>query len=172
MILANILLDIVNGLPHEASVMVTAMLPFAELRGAIPMALCIFKMNPVKAYILAVTGNIIPVVPLLIFLEPVEQKLRRFRIFDSFFEWLFNRTHARTNEKIQKYGAIGLVPFVAIPLPVTGAWTGVAASYIFNIKFKHAFIAIALGVMIAGVIVTLASMGVIHIAFINSLCFS
>ncbi|MFQ5975066.1 MAG: COG2426 family protein [Candidatus Hydrothermarchaeales archaeon] len=166
MVLANILLDIIKGLPHEVAVMVTAMLPFAELRGAIPMALWVYGMNPVKAYVLAVVGNIIPVVPLLIFLEPVEQRLRRFSIFDAFFEWLFTRTHARTNEKIQKYGAIGLVPFVAIPLPVTGAWTGVAASYIFGIKFKYAFPAIVLGVLIAGVIVTLASMGVIHIAFI------
>ena len=166
MVLINILLDIVKALPHEATVLVTAMLPFSELRGAIPMAIWVYKMNPVKAYILAVIGNIIPVIPLLIFLEPVEQWLRRFKIFDSFFEWFFTRTHARTNEKIQKYGAIGLIPFVAIPLPATGAWTGVAASYIFGIKIKYAFPAIVLGVMIAGVVVTLASMGMIHLAFI------
>jgi len=166
MFLANILLEIIKGLPHEVAVVVMAMLPFAELRGAIPIALGVYKMNPLKAYLLAVFGNILPIIPLLLFLEPVEQKLRRFSIFDSFFEWLFTKTHARTNEKIQKYGAIGLVPFVAIPLPVTGAWTGVVASYIFGIKFKHAFTAIVLGVMIAGVVVTLASMGVIHLAFI------
>ncbi len=166
MILFNILLDIVKSLPPEIAVVVTAMLPFGELRGAIPLALLVYEMNPVKAYVLAVIGNIIPVIPLLIFLEPVEQRLRHISIFDSFFDWVFTRTHARTNEKIQKYGAIGLVPFVAIPLPVTGAWTGVAAAYIFGIKFKHAFAAISLGVMIAGVIVTLATMGILQIAFI------
>ncbi|MFQ6136868.1 MAG: COG2426 family protein [Candidatus Hydrothermarchaeales archaeon] len=166
MALLNILTSTLNGLPREIAVVITAMFPFAELRGAIPLALGLYKMDPIEAYILAVTGNIIPVVPLLLFLEPVEQRLRRFGIFDSFFDWLFIRTHARTNEKIQKYGPIGLVPFVAIPLPVTGAWTGVAASYVFGLKFKHAFPAILLGVMIAGIIVTLASLGTIHVWFI------
>jgi uncharacterized membrane protein len=102
---------------------------------------------------------------LLLFLGRVESYLRSwFSIFDSFFSWLFSRTRRRTKDKVEKYGALGLVPFVALPLPVTGAWTGVAAAYVFGIKFRYAFPAIALGVVIAGVIVTLASLGALSIA--------
>jgi uncharacterized membrane protein len=142
-------------------VLVIAMIPISELRGAIPVALGAYNMNPAEAYFFSVTGNIIPVVPLLLFLGRVERWLRRFSFFRWFFDGLFSRTRRRTEAKVQKYGALGLVPFVAIPLPVTGAWTGVAAAYIFGIKFKYAFPAITVGVLIAGVVVTLASIGAI-----------
>jgi|Deesub1362A_J573_1020465.scaffolds.fasta_scaffold04583_2 uncharacterized membrane protein len=157
--------QVLTGAPPELVVIVIAALPVSELRGAIPMALKIYGMSPWKSYILAVFGNLLPVPVLLLFLGRVESYLRsRFSIFDSFFSWLFSRTRRRTKDKVEKYGALGLVPFVALPLPVTGAWTGVAAAYVFGIRFRYAFPAIALGVVIAGVIVTLASLGALSIA--------
>jgi uncharacterized membrane protein len=156
--------QVLTGAPPELVVIVIAALPVSELRGAIPMALKIYGMSPWKSYILAVFGNLLPVPVLLLFLGRVESYLRsRFSIFDSFFSWLFSRTRRRTKDKVEKYGALGLVPFVALPLPVTGAWTGVAAAYVFGIRFRYAFPAIALGVIIAGVIVTLASLGALSI---------
>jgi uncharacterized membrane protein len=77
---------------------------------------------------------------------------------DRFFEWLFARTRKRSGA-LEKYGAIGLVLFVAIPLPVTGAWTGSAAAFLFGIPFRKAFPIILLGVMIAGGLVTAAVLG-------------
>ncbi len=137
-----------------------AMVPFGELRASIPTGLIIYQMAPLQVFLLSVIGNILPVVPLLLFLEPVSRWLRRYRIFDRFFEWLFARTRRYSNS-IDKYGSLGLIPFVAIPLPVTGAWTASAVAFVFGIRFRYAFGAILAGVMIAGVIVTLSCMGVL-----------
>lgn len=153
------------GAPPELVVVAVATLPVSELRGAIPLAIEVYGMSPWKSYLLAVLGNLLPVPVLLLLLGRIEGYLRRrFSVFDSFFSWLFSRTRRRTGEKIARYGALGLVPFVALPLPVTGAWTGVAAAYIFGIEFRYAFPAISLGVLIAGMVVMLASMGVLSIA--------
>ena len=149
-------------IPAELSVMVTAALPVSELRGAIPLGVVKFGLPVFKTYVLAVIGNLIPVIPLLIFLEPVSQKLRRFKLWDRFFEWLCRRTRKRA-EIVEKYEAIGLALFVAIPLPVTGAWTGSVAGLLFRIKFKYAFPAIICGVLIAGVVVTTLTLGGKHL---------
>lgn len=148
-----------TGLSPEAVVALLAMLPISELRGAIPVALGIYSMPPVKAYAIAVLGNILPVVPLLLFFGPAERSLRRVPQADSFFEWLFARTRRNAGEDIQRYGALGLAIFVAIPLPATGAWTGALAAYLFGLRFWRSLAAICLGVLLAGVIVTLASLG-------------
>ncbi len=149
-------------LPPQLVVFIAAMLPFSELRGAIPLAIGQYGINPVEAYIIAVLGNLVPVVFLLHFLGPIEQRLRFIQVFDMFFDHLFHRTRKKHSERIDKYGALGLVTFVAIPLPVTGAWTGVAAAYVFDIKKRYAFPAIVFGVLLAGVIVTLLTHGVVN----------
>ncbi|MFQ6092637.1 MAG: COG2426 family protein, partial [bacterium] len=115
-----------------------------------------------EAYLWAVTGNFVPVIPLLLFLEPASNWLRRYRIFDGFFSWLFARTRRR-GRLVERYEALGLVLFVAIPLPVTGAWTGTVAAFIFGIRFSYALPAVLGGILIAGVVVTLASLGVISV---------
>ncbi|MBW6517870.1 MAG: small multi-drug export protein [ANME-2 cluster archaeon] len=150
-------------IPHWLSIVIIAMLPVSELRGAIPVALAPadvggYGMSVPEAYILAVLGNMIPVIPLLLFLEPVSDFLRRWRIFDIFFTWLFTRTHHNHSESFEKYGTLALTIFVAVPLPVTGAWTGCAAAFVFGIKFRHALLAIFAGVLIAGVVVTLLTL--------------
>ncbi len=136
-------------------------LPLSELRGAIPIALTIYKMPVLPAYFFAVLGNIVPAIFLLLFLKPFSEYLRRWHYFNIFFEWLFKRTRRDTEKKFEKYGAIFLLFFVAVPLPVTGAWTGSAAAFIFGIRFWYAFPTILGGVMIAGILVTLASLGII-----------
>ncbi len=145
----------------ELIVVLIAMLPVAELRLAIPIAIYGFELDWFTAFYLSVVGNMIPVIPLLLFLEPVSNFLRRWRIWDIFFTWLFERTHRRHNANFEKYGSIGLAIFVGIPLPVTGAWTGCAAAFVFGFKFKNAFLAILSGVIIAGAVVTtLTVMGI------------
>ncbi|MDD4898088.1 MAG: small multi-drug export protein [Methanocellales archaeon] len=148
------------SLPDWISVIVVAAMPISELRGAIPLAM-LHGFDPLTAYMLAVIGNLMPVVPLLLWLEPVSNYLRRYKSWDKFFNWLFTRTRRRHSEYFEKYGAIALSLFVAIPLPVTGAWTGCAAAFVFGIKFSHALPAILLGVLIAGVVVTLTSLGIL-----------
>jgi len=153
----------INVLPECIRVMLIAMVPFGELRVAIPIGISLYNMDSSQAFVLSVIGNMLPVVPLLLFLEPVSNWLRRYRVFDRFFNWLFARTR-RYDHRMEKYGALGLIPFVAIPLPVTGAWTACAAAFVFGIHFRYAFPAILAGVMIAGVIVTLSCMSVLVIS--------
>ncbi|MDP3732662.1 MAG: small multi-drug export protein [Candidatus Omnitrophota bacterium] len=149
-----------KGVPKEYVVMLVGALPISELRGAIPLALS-FGMPMGKAFWLSVIGNSIPVMPALFLLEPVSSRLRRFKIWSRFFDWLFERTKKKA-DTIQKYEALGLAIFVAIPLPMTGAWSGVVAASLFKIRFRYAFIAIIAGVIGAGLIVSaLCALGII-----------
>ncbi len=159
MTLESTLLDLFSFIPSkELIVVLMAALPVAELRLSIPVAIMNepygFGIDPFTAFYLSVIGNMIPVIPLLLFLEPVSNYLRRWRIGDIFFTWLFERTHRKHSANFEKYGSIGLAIFVGIPLPATGAWTGCAAAFIFGFKFKNAFLAILAGVLIAGALVT------------------
>ncbi len=156
----NVLLEYLKCLPRELIVVIVGALPVAELRGAIPLALS-FGFSASKAFWLSVLGNIIPVIPALILLEPVSPRLRRFKPWARFFDWLFERTK-KNSDAIQKYEALGLAIFVAIPLPMTGAWSGVIAASLFKIRFRYAFLAISAGVIGAGLIViTLCSLGIL-----------
>lgn len=147
-------LGILSSVPHWLATMIIGAMPIFELRGAIPIALWTYGMHPATAYLFAVTGNMLPVVPLLLYLEPVSKYLRRYALFDKFFSWLFGRTHRNHSQRFEKYGTLALTLFVAVPLPVTGAWTGCAAAFVFGIQFRHALLAILAGVLIAGFIVS------------------
>ena len=156
----NIIINWLKDVPKEYIVMLVGALPISELRGAIPLALS-FGMPMSKAFWLSVIGNSIPVIPALFLLEPVSNRLRRFKIWSRFFDWLFERTKKKA-DTIQKYEALGLAIFVAIPLPMTGAWSGVVAASLFKIRFRYAFIAIIAGVIGAGLIVSvLCGLGII-----------
>ena len=146
----------------EAAVVILAALPIAELRGAIPLALAM-GFSPLKSYMLSFAGNLIPIVPLLFFLQPIAEKLRHIKMFEKFFDWLFERTRRKAS-LIEKFEALGLILFVAIPLPVTGAWTGCVAATLFKIRFRYAFAAITAGVVFAGLIVTGISLGILSIS--------
>ncbi len=145
-----------KGISPELAVIIISMLPIVELRGAIPVA-HVFGMNPFLAYFLSVVGNMIPVIPILLLLGPISRFLMKFKWGKKFFDWVFERTRKRIGEKVEKYETLGLSVFVAIPLPITGAWTGCAGAFLFGIKTRHAFWAILLGVIVAGVIMTILS---------------
>ena len=135
----------------EIAVIVLGAMPISELRGAIPLALAL-DFPPLKAYVLAVFGNLLPIIPLLFLLQPISNKLRRIKFFEKFFNWLFERTRRKAG-LIEKFEALGLILFVAVPLPVTGAWTGCVAATLFKIRFRYALAAVILGVLIAGLVV-------------------
>lgn len=151
---AEVLISLFSSFPDELAVVLMAMLPVAELRLAIPVAILAFNIDPAYAFFLAVIGNMIPVIPLLLFLGPVSDFLRRWHVWDVFFTWLFKRTHHKHSARFEKYGTMALALFVGIPLPVTGAWTGCAAAFVFGIKFRHSLFAITTGVLLSGIIVT------------------
>jgi uncharacterized membrane protein len=149
-----------SGSSHELVTFVLSMLPISELRGAIPYAITVGEMSWQRAYVIAVIGNFLPVIPIVLLIGPVSRYLRRARAFDRFFTWLFARTR-RKGRMIERFEVLGLILFVAIPLPVTGAWTGSVAAFLFGVRKAVAFPAILCGILIAGVVVTLATTGVI-----------
>jgi uncharacterized membrane protein len=153
-------IHLLSNWPHELTTVILAMAPVSELRGSIPYAIVVAKMPWQEAYVISVLANFLPVIPILLFIGPVSEWLRRFAIFDRFFTWLFARTR-RKGRLIERFEVLGLALFVAIPLPVTGAWTGSLAAFIFGVKKRTAFPTIFVGIGVVGVIVTLASLGVI-----------
>ncbi|UCE36523.1 MAG: small multi-drug export protein [Thermoplasmata archaeon] len=160
--LAESIIDILQGLPSWLIIIFIAMIPFIELRGTILLwaaqggdfsfAGFPYPEGWIPIYIVSVIGNMIPIPFILLFFPWVEKKLRRWKIFDRFFDWLFARTRKRTGKSVEKYEELALVLFVAIPLPITGAWTGSLVSYLFGLDRAKSIIFIFIGVLIAGAI--------------------
>lgn len=142
-----------SGFPKEVLVMIIAALPIFELRGALPVAINLFHFPWYYAFTLAIIGNMLPVPFILLFLNALSRLSCKIGALDRMFQWLCERTRQR-GKVIERYEIIGLALFVAVPLPVTGAWTGALAAVLFRLKFKHAFLSILAGVVIAGAIVT------------------
>jgi len=147
-----------NGTMQWLWVVMLAMLPISELRGAIPLAIGIYKLNPYASIPLIVAANFLPVPFILKFLGPVERFLRKWKFWDKLMTRIFERTRIKTRKSIEKWESLALILFVAIPLPVTGAWTGSLAAYLFGLDFKKSLLCIFIGVVIAGAIVTTAVM--------------
>jgi uncharacterized membrane protein len=141
------------GFAKELIIVIVSILPVIELRGAIPLAINVFGMPWYEAYLLAAAGNLIPVPILLLFLDSIAKLVSRVKIGERFMQWLFNLTRKRSRN-IEKYEKIGLALFVAIPLPLTGAWTGAIAAFLMGFSFKYSMLSITCGVLIAGAIVT------------------
>lgn len=138
---------------HELSVFLIAMSPLAELRGALPLAINVYHMSWWQAYGLAVLGNLAVVPILLLSLKWIMRMISRVGIGKKLSNWLtlYAQKRGRT---IKRYEWFGLMALVAIPLPVTGAWSGSLIASILGMGFWEAFIPISLGVLIAGVVVT------------------
>jgi len=135
--------------------------PVAELRGGIPLA--ISQGCPAcVAYLLAVLGNLLVVPILFAGLRYGEELLLRWRPTRALLGWLFARTR-RKGRLIERAGPVALVLLVAIPLPGTGAWTGAIAARLFGIPIRKALPWIGLGVLIAGIVVLLVSLGLFEL---------
>jgi len=143
---------------NELATFFIAALPLSELRGAIPLGILKFGFGSYKAFAISVAGNILPVLPLLFGLEKTSEYLsRRFYWFNRFFNWLFERTRIKHSGRFAYWGDLALFIFVAIPLPLTGAYSGAVAAFVFGIPKARAFWSIVLGILTAGLIVTAAT---------------
>lgn len=152
------------NLSSELSTFLIAMIPIGELRASIPIALGIYHLSPLKAFFWSVLGNIIPGFFFLWFLTPLTNFLEKhFSLLNRFFNWLFERTRRKHSQKFEAWGALALISFVAIPLPMTGVWTGAVAAFVFGVPYKKGVLMISLGAMIAGIVVTLVSLGFLRI---------
>lgn len=139
-----------------------AMLPIAELRGAIPLGIY-WGLSPILVFIIAIIGNMVPVPLILLFLEGIEKYLRKSEKMARALDWIFERTYKKADEKVRRWEYLALILFVAIPLPGTGAWTGSLIAYLFKFDIKKSMLSIFIGVLIAGLIVLIASLGFLNI---------
>jgi len=139
-----------------------SMVPVIELRGAIPVAVA--HGLPVWAAVcVSVVGNLIPVPFIIVFVRKIFAWIRRHAPkLDGFVTRLEERA-AKKSDLVRKFSFWGLFVLVAIPLPGTGAWTGALIAAMLEMRLKHAFPAIALGVVAAGIVVGLAALGIVHI---------
>lgn len=136
----------------------TAMVPVIELRGAIPYGV-IAGLSVPAAFIISVIGNLVPIPFAVVFTRRIFEWLRSINArFDSLVKW-FEAKADRNKDVVLRYEFWGLVLLVAIPLPGTGAWTGALVAAMMDMRLKRAMPAIAIGVLIAGIIVTTVTYG-------------
>lgn len=135
-----------------------AMVPVIELRGAIPIGVA-NGLEPWFATLLAVIGNLIPIPFILLLLNKIFDWLRDKKYTKKLIAWLEKKAE-KNRKKVDKYGWLGLIILVAIPLPGTGAWTGALVASCFKMKFKPSMLAIIAGVIIAAIIVFAITYGV------------
>jgi len=126
-----------------------SMIPWLESRYVIVYAMLGLGWTWWSAFPIAVIGNILPIPFILLFFKYVEKFLRNYSFWANIMDKLFAKTRSRADSKIRRYEHLGLLLFVAIPLPFTGAWTGALIAYLFDLKFSMSLITIFVGILIA-----------------------
>ena len=140
-------------MPDYLYALILSILPISELRGGIPFAL--LKGYPVVlTYSGCVAANFLVGPLVFVFLNTLHRLLSGIAVYRSLFGWFEKNVRRRTAHLIDRYGFWGVTIFVAIPLPVTGAYTGSLAAWLFKLDWKRSMLAVMAGVIIAGIIVT------------------
>ncbi|MBP5207128.1 MAG: small multi-drug export protein [Clostridia bacterium] len=134
------------------------MIPIIELRGAIPLG-CVLGLPFWQSFGIAVIGNLLPAPFILLFIQKLFSWMKRFKLTRKMALWGERRAEVKS-EKRENLSFFGLALFVAIPLPGTGAWTGSLVANFLGIRFRKAMLAVVVGVITAGIVVTLISYGV------------
>ncbi len=148
-----------DTLPAELVIFIISLMPVLELRGGM-IAAKLLGVSLAKAFVICYVGNIIPIPFILLFIRRIFKFLKRFKRVGALIEKLELRS-IRKSEKVTRWREWGLLTFVAIPLPGTGGWTGALIAALLDIRIKKSFPIIALGVLIAGVIMAVFSYGLL-----------
>lgn len=156
--LVSKLLSMLSGLPEELIVFIISMFPIIELRGGL-IAASALDIPMYKAIIICFVGNLIPIPFILLLITPIFAWLKNTKWVKKHIEKLEKKAMDKS-DTIQKYEFVGLVCFVGIPLPGTGAWTGSLIAALLGIKFRKAFPAIILGLLLATTIMCIFSYGI------------
>ena len=136
--------------------------PFIELRGSIPVGVA-SGLNPYLVFVSATVANIILIPILFLILSFVFDKLGDIPVIGKWVEIRLEKIDKKAGKYVDKYGYVGLALFVAIPLPGSGAYSGTLAAFLLSMDKKKSMCAIAVGVLIAGLIVSLASLGILNL---------
>ncbi len=154
------MIEWVSGLNHYLATAILSMAPLVETSGSIPVALLVYHWPPVLAYFWTVAFNILPI-PFIFWLLPhLTYLLGRFsphlhQLVQNFYASKI-RKHSST---FDKYGALALVIFLAIPGPGSGVWTAALLAWLFNIKKPYAYGGIIIGLLVAALVVTMLTLG-------------
>lgn len=162
----NFIIDLFSNITgsrfgREIVVFIISLMPILELRGGI-LAAALLKLNPLTGYIISIIGNTIPIPFILLFINKILDYMGKSKI--KFFNKLstFVRKKSDKNKgKIEKFGYIGLLLFVGIPLPGTGAWTGSLIASLLNLDRKKSFLYIMAGIILASIIMMIISYGIV-----------
>ena len=164
--LAKSLIGMMGGLfslsfGKQLIVFIISMLPILELRGGL-IAASLLKLSPLESYVIAIVGNAIPIPFLLLLINKILSAMEKskFKLFNKMHSFLHKKI-MKNKDSIEKYGFWGLVIFVGIPLPGTGAWTGAIIAAFLEMARKKAFLAICLGMLMASIIMMIISFGLI-----------
>jgi uncharacterized membrane protein len=149
------------GVSPQIITLIISMIPLIELRGSIIVAGGILKLPFIQTFAAAVIGNMLPIPFILLFIEKIFGWMKTTKLFQGVPAKLEAKA-MKKSAQIEKYGYLGLCLFVAIPLPGTGAWTGSLLAVLFGLKPLKSLLFIFLGIIIAGLIMSLLSFGVIQ----------
>ena len=153
------LVNLFDGLGKEVIVFIISMLPMLESRGGL-LAAAILDLDFVPGFIISILGNILPIPIVLLFLDKIFRWLEKYKATKNFVKKLENKILSK-KKQIEKYGYIGLILFVGIPIPGTGAWTGSALAVLLNMNKKKSFVYIILGIILASIIMSILSYGIL-----------
>ncbi len=145
-----------HGIPDWLVVFIISLCPILECRLGMFTAIALLDMNPFVGFIISFIGNILPIPFILLLINWIFELLKKVPVINKLVYWLEEKT-LKKRDKIDKYGVWGLLLFVAIPLPGTGGWTGALLASLLHLDKKKSFGVIAVGVFIAGLIITLLS---------------
>lgn len=137
-----------------------SVLPVSELRGAIPYALA-NKVSVPVAFLVCTALNMLVAPIVFLFLSTLHGLFQRIRWYERIVSRLLDRAQAKVKAQVDKFGYFGVMLFVAVPLPITGAYTGALGAWVLGLDRKKTFLAVSAGVLIAGIVVTtVASLGI------------
>lgn len=154
--LAKTLTDILGGeFPSEMVIFLISMLPVLELRGGL-IAASLLSVEFMEAFFICFVGNMVPIPFIILFIRKILENLSKIPMFRSTVEKIMDKSE-KNKEKILKYEKWGLLLFVAIPLPGTGAWSGALVAGLLGMRLRVALPIITAGVFIAGVIMSVFS---------------
>ena len=147
-----------DRVPDELIAFFISLLPVLEIRGGM-IAARLLEIDFLKAFIICYLGNMLPIPFIILFIRKIFEFLRRFKFFEKIIQKLESKTE-KNKDKVLKYKSWGLLLFVAIPLPGTGGWTGALMAALLDIRLKRSLPIIALGVLIAGFIMSALTYGI------------
>ena len=144
----------------ELLVFIISLLPILELRGGL-LAASLLGLNPLPSYIITMVGNLLPIPFILWFITKILDWMRKTKHLSKIANWLDKKVE-KHKSSIEKFGFLGLVLFVGIPLPGTGAWTGSLIASVLEMDRKKSFIAIIIGIIMASIIMMAISFGLLR----------